>query len=210
MLDCVANLLQAMVGENALVRAAHMELAEPLIPQGVEACVEAGATELVVFPYMLSPGKHSTRDIPRIVAEATRGHPGLRVQVTPAFGVHAKLAEVIAERSGVELASAIVALPHPFETLPCSWTAAVSVARTRRASVLAFELSLKAAEVSTMGISPQRPGSALAVKLRVKERRARSTMSASISPALSAAMTRDISLRASSGVRRSIIACVAS
>jgi len=107
MLDCVANLLQAMVGENALVRAAHMELAEPLIPQGVEACVEAGATELVVFPYMLSPGKHSTRDIPRIVAEATRGHPGLRVQVTPAFGVHAKLAEVIAERSGVELASAI-------------------------------------------------------------------------------------------------------
>ena len=107
MLDCVANLLQEMVGPAVLVRAAHMELAEPLIPEGVEACVEAGATELVVFPYMLSPGKHSTRDIPRIVAEATRGHPELKVRVTPAFGVHAKLAEVIAERAGVEVTSGV-------------------------------------------------------------------------------------------------------
>ncbi|HEY2378014.1 MAG TPA: CbiX/SirB N-terminal domain-containing protein [Gemmatimonadaceae bacterium] len=105
MLDCVANMLQSMVGPDVIVRAAHMELAEPLIPQGVDACVEAGATDLVVFPYMLSPGKHSTRDIPRIAAEATRKHPGLRVRVSPAFGVHAKLAEVIAERAGVDIVS---------------------------------------------------------------------------------------------------------
>ena len=103
MLDCVANMLQSMVGPDVVVRAAHMELAEPLIPKGVDACVEAGATDLVVFPYMLSPGKHSTRDIPRIVAEATGKYPGLQVRVTPAFGVHAKLAEVIAERAGVEV-----------------------------------------------------------------------------------------------------------
>jgi sirohydrochlorin ferrochelatase len=103
MLDCVANLLQSMVGPEVLVRAAHMELAEPLIPRGIDACVDAGATDLVVFPYMLSPGKHSTRDIPRIVAEATRRYPDLAVRVTPAFGVHAKLAEVIAERAGVEI-----------------------------------------------------------------------------------------------------------
>lgn len=103
MLDCVANLLQSMVGSQVIVRAAHMELAEPLIPQGVDACVEAGATDVVVFPYMLSPGKHSTRDIPRIVAEAARRHAGLRVRVTAAFGVHTKLAEVVAERAGVEI-----------------------------------------------------------------------------------------------------------
>jgi sirohydrochlorin ferrochelatase len=107
MLDCVANLLQSMVGPDVLVRAAHMELAGPLIPQGVASCVEAGATELVVFPYMLSPGKHSTRDIPRIVRDATARYPGLVVRVTPAFGVHAKLAEVIAERAGVELVAEI-------------------------------------------------------------------------------------------------------
>jgi sirohydrochlorin ferrochelatase len=107
MLDCVANLLQSMVGPGVLVRSAHMELADPLIPQGVDACVEAGATELVVFPYMLSPGKHSTRDIPRIVTEATKRYPDLVVRVTPAFGVHAKLAEVIAERAGVEIVDGV-------------------------------------------------------------------------------------------------------
>lgn len=116
MLDCVANLLQSMVGSDVVVRAAHMELAEPLIPQGVDACVEAGATDLVVFPYMLSPGKHSTRDIPRIVAEATRKYPGLRVRVTPAFGVHAKLAEVIAERAGVEIVGDSADCTHCWNT----------------------------------------------------------------------------------------------
>src|SRR5690349_23923792 len=79
MLDCVANLLQSMVGPEVLVRLAHMELADPLIPAGVDACVEAGATELIVFPYMLSPGKHSTRDIPRMVAEAAKPYPNLKI-----------------------------------------------------------------------------------------------------------------------------------
>jgi sirohydrochlorin ferrochelatase len=101
MLESVATLLQSIAGPDVLVRAAHMELAEPLIPAGVDACVAAGATELIVFPYMLSPGKHSTRDIPRMVADATRDYPQLSVRVTDAFGVHAKLAEVILERAGI-------------------------------------------------------------------------------------------------------------
>jgi sirohydrochlorin ferrochelatase len=101
MLETVADLVQSMVGPDVLVRYAHMELAEPLIPAGVDSCVEAGATELIVFPYMLSPGKHSTRDIPRMVEEAARRYPNVQVRVTDAFGVHTKLAEVILERAGV-------------------------------------------------------------------------------------------------------------
>ena len=103
MLVCVANLVQHVVGSDTLVCYAHMELAEPLIPEGFDECVRRGATEVVAFPYMLSPGKHSTRDIPRMVAEAASRHPGVRYSVTPAFGVHEKLAEVVAERAGVEL-----------------------------------------------------------------------------------------------------------
>ncbi|HXT16069.1 MAG TPA: CbiX/SirB N-terminal domain-containing protein [Gemmatimonadaceae bacterium] len=103
MLSCVANLLQSMVGDAVLVRFAHMELAEPSIEQTFAACVEAGATEVIAFPYMLSPGKHSTRDIPRLVSEAAAKFPGILFRVTPAFGVNRQLAEVIAERAGVEL-----------------------------------------------------------------------------------------------------------
>jgi sirohydrochlorin ferrochelatase len=101
MLETVADLVQSMVGPDVLVRYAHMEIAEPLIAAGVDSCVEAGATELIVFPYMLSPGKHSTRDIPRMVEDAARRYPNVRVRVTDAFGVHTKLAEVILERAGI-------------------------------------------------------------------------------------------------------------
>ena len=75
MLGDVANLLQQMVGDGVIVRHAHMELAEPTIPQGFADCVHSGATDVVAFPYMLSPGKHVTRDVPRLVAEAAREVP---------------------------------------------------------------------------------------------------------------------------------------
>src|SRR6476469_2318874 len=90
MMDCMANLVQAVAGPDVVVRYAHMELCEPSIAPGVRNCIEAGATELIVFPYMLSPGKHSTGDIPRMVGEVTQSFPELAVRVTSAFGVHAK------------------------------------------------------------------------------------------------------------------------
>jgi sirohydrochlorin ferrochelatase len=105
MMDCMANLVQAMAGADVVVRYAHMELAEPSIAAGVRQCAEAGATELIVFPYMLSPGKHSTGDIPRMVAEAAAAFPALDVRVTSAFGVHEKLAELILGRAGVAVAN---------------------------------------------------------------------------------------------------------
>lgn len=109
MLSCVANLLQQMVGDGVIVRHAHMELAEPSIAQGFAACVDAGATEVIAFPYMLSPGKHVTRDVPRLVSEAAREFPQIAYRVTDAFGVHEKLGELIALRAGVEIAAPLSA-----------------------------------------------------------------------------------------------------
>lgn len=103
MMECMANLVQAMAGPDVVVRHAHMELAEPSIAAGVRQCVEAGATELIAFPYMLSPGKHSTGDIPRLVGDAAAAFPALDVRVTSAFGVHEKLAELILGRAGLPI-----------------------------------------------------------------------------------------------------------
>ncbi len=100
MLIGMADLVQAMAGGDVGVRHAHMELAEPTIAQAFAQCVEAGGTEVIVFPYMLSPGRHSTADIPRMVAEVAAGHPGVTFSVTPAFGIHEKLGEIILERVG--------------------------------------------------------------------------------------------------------------
>jgi sirohydrochlorin ferrochelatase len=79
-----------------------MELAEPDIARGFADCVNGGATDVIVFPYMLSPGRHSTADIPRLVATAAQAFPQVTFSVTPAFGVHEKLAELILDRAGIE------------------------------------------------------------------------------------------------------------
>jgi sirohydrochlorin cobaltochelatase len=101
MLRSMAELIQTMAGSDVVVRYAHMELAEPDIATGFTNCVDAGATDVTVFPYMLSPGRHSTSDIPRLVADVARRFPRVSFSVTPAFGLHEKLAEVVLERAGV-------------------------------------------------------------------------------------------------------------
>ena len=101
MLASVRDMVQEQAGSDVLVGYAHMELAEPTIEQGIAECVRRGATEVIAFPYMLSPGKHSTRDIPRMVEEAAKRFPDVTFLVTPAFGVHEKLGEVVLERAGL-------------------------------------------------------------------------------------------------------------
>ena len=109
MVSCMANLLQHVVGADVIVRHSHMELAEPSIAQGFAECVRAGATEVIAFPYMLSPGKHVTRDVPRLVGEAAREFPEVSYRVTGAFGVHEKLAELIALRAGIDVVEPVSA-----------------------------------------------------------------------------------------------------
>jgi len=101
MLADVAELVRDVADDAAIVHVAHMELAEPSIAAGFAACVRDGATQVVVFPYMLSPGKHSIFDIPRMVAEVARAHPSVSYSVTPPFGVERELAQVIARRAGL-------------------------------------------------------------------------------------------------------------
>lgn len=101
MLADVRDMVQQQAGTDVIVEYSHMELAEPTIEQGVAACVQRGATEVIAFPYMLSPGKHSTRDIPRMIDEAAKNFPGVTFSVTQAFGVHEKLGEVVLERAGI-------------------------------------------------------------------------------------------------------------
>ena len=101
MLRSMADLIQTMAGPDVVVRYAHMELADPDIAAGFSSCVQGGAIDVTVFPYMLSPGRHSTSDIPRMVADVARAFPHVSFSVTPAFGLHEKLAEVVLERAGI-------------------------------------------------------------------------------------------------------------
>ncbi len=95
----LAELVQRQLPAEVLVGFAHMELAQPGIPTAIEALVARGATHLVVCPYFLGPGRHVSEDIPRLVNEAAQRHPGLRVSIAAALGVHSLLAELVLARA---------------------------------------------------------------------------------------------------------------
>lgn len=99
MLHEVAALVERSIIGAAIVCPAHMELAEPTIAQGFAACVGRGAREVVAVPYMLSPGRHSTRDIPRLVADAARQFPDINWRVSKPLGVDHRIADLVLNRA---------------------------------------------------------------------------------------------------------------
>lgn len=88
--------------EFDIVHHAHMELAEPTISQAFDTCVSEGAGEIIVHPYFLAPGRHSTKDIPRMVEDVAKNHPGIFYHVTEPLGVHPNIIKVILERANID------------------------------------------------------------------------------------------------------------
>ena len=83
----LADALRERAGNGyASVSCAFLELAEPSIPAGIDACVAAGASEIVVLPYFLAAGRHVVNDIPGAVAERQQAHPQVRMRITPYLG----------------------------------------------------------------------------------------------------------------------------
>ena len=75
-----------------IVRAAHMEIAKPSIPDGLKTLVEAGVDEIVCHPYFLSPGRHVVEDIPEIIESAVRDMQiGIPVRTTDPVGSNTQM-----------------------------------------------------------------------------------------------------------------------
>ena len=81
-----------------IVEPAHMELAEPSISQAFDRCVAQGATRVVVMPYFLLPGRHWSKDIPRLTADAAGKHEGVEFLVTAPIGLHPLMQEIVQSR----------------------------------------------------------------------------------------------------------------
>lgn len=96
-LEALAVRLRARLPDQ-LVVTAHLEVLEPDLGAGLDACVDAGATHVVVHPYFLAPGRHTAEDIPRQVEEAAKRHPELQVRISEPLGLHDLLIDVVIER----------------------------------------------------------------------------------------------------------------
>jgi len=97
LLEDVANQVRKRAAD-AIVEVAHLEIAEPDIAEGIDACVKSGATRIVVHPFFLGPGRHTSEDIPAQVERAGERHPNVQIRISEPLGGHAALIDAILER----------------------------------------------------------------------------------------------------------------
>ena len=94
----IAEALRRRDGDTA-VEVAHLELAEPDCAQALQRCVAAGAREVILVPYFLTPGRHTTRDLPELIEAARAAHPELVLRLAEPLGFDEHLVELVAARA---------------------------------------------------------------------------------------------------------------
>jgi uroporphyrin-III C-methyltransferase len=85
-------------GRFPLVEAAFLEIAQPDIRRGFARLVRRGASEIIVHPYFLSPGRHARGDLPVKVREAADEFPGVRYRITEPLAAHRLVIQAAIER----------------------------------------------------------------------------------------------------------------
>lgn len=65
-----------------------LELAEPNILQGIESCVNRGASKIAVVPILLLKANHANEDIPQEVEKGMRKYPNVTFTYGKPFGIN--------------------------------------------------------------------------------------------------------------------------
>ncbi len=94
-----ARLAQVAASEYDGVLHAFLELAEPSIPDGIDACLAGGADEVTILPYFLAAGRHVSEDIPEIVAAKQAEYPDRVIRIAPYLGTAGELPELLLKLS---------------------------------------------------------------------------------------------------------------
>jgi sirohydrochlorin ferrochelatase len=83
-----------------LVNCGFLELAEPSIPGGVQQAIDAGATQVHIYPYFLSAGRHVVEDIPAEIEIARVANPDVAIEILDYLGAAEGLADFIFSQIG--------------------------------------------------------------------------------------------------------------
>ncbi len=98
-LNHVADALRER-GRYPIVQVSFLELAEPSIEAGGVLCVEAGATDVILLPYFLSPGKHVVEDLTAARDRLSARFPAVRFVLAEPLGRHPLVLDVLEQRAG--------------------------------------------------------------------------------------------------------------
>lgn len=88
----------ASAGPHAIVEPAFLELAEPDIATGGEACVARGAAKVLLIPYFLSAGVHIERDLVAARDELRSRFPEVEFTLGSPLGPHPLLDALVLDR----------------------------------------------------------------------------------------------------------------
>lgn len=100
MLEELARQFQARFASSYdIVEPAHMELCEPSIATAYHNAVKRGAKRIVCVPFFLSFGKHWTKDIPSLLAQAAIDHPGTEYQLVEPLGIDDLMLDLLQKRA---------------------------------------------------------------------------------------------------------------
>jgi len=80
------------------IEIAYLEVVEPTIPQGACACIEQGATEVLMFPYFLSAGNHVQHDLEQHRLQLANEYRHVRFTLCPPLGLHPLMIDIVCDR----------------------------------------------------------------------------------------------------------------
>lgn len=88
--------VQARLPE-AHVGVAFLEFQPPTLAAGIEGAISVGARSIDVLPVFWANGGHMANDVPPLLAELRRRHPGLEVRLLPVLSELPGMLDFIAD-----------------------------------------------------------------------------------------------------------------
>jgi sirohydrochlorin cobaltochelatase len=79
------------------VKCAYLELDSPSLAQAADALVAAGALHVTVLPMFLGTGRHAREDLPLLLEQLRRSHPGVAFELRAAVGEDARVVDLLAQ-----------------------------------------------------------------------------------------------------------------
>lgn len=87
-------------GGFEIVETAFLRHQRPTLSAAIESAVRTGARRIAVVPFFMQPGGHVTEDVPALVDEAGKSHPGLEVILTDHVGSHPLVVDIVLDLVG--------------------------------------------------------------------------------------------------------------
>lgn len=83
---------------QAIQEIAFIEISAPSIPEGLEKCIAAGATQITVIPILLFSAQHNKKDIPLLVSEIEEKYRHIDIVINEAIGIQKLLIETVCQQ----------------------------------------------------------------------------------------------------------------